>query len=66
MPAGSDMNVPLAQVGAGIPLQPVVMSMVRQLFPCNPLEVRGGAEIHLQPVEDPRPGGCLMKEALTP
>ncbi|PKU47097.1 hypothetical protein llap_2592 [Limosa lapponica baueri] len=39
--------------------------MVRQAVPLLPMEVHGGAEIHLQPVEDPTPeqvhvseGGC--------
>ncbi|CAM9233957.1 unnamed protein product, partial [Bubo scandiacus] len=39
--------------GAEIPLQPVVQPMVRQAVPLQPLEVNGGAEIHLQPREDP-------------
>ncbi len=41
---------------AKIPLQPVVMAMVEQAVPLQPMEVHGGAEIHLQPVEDPMPG----------
>ena len=36
-----------------IPLQPVVKTMVRQAVPLQPMEVHGGADIHLQPVEDP-------------
>ena len=51
--------------GAEIPLQPVVKTMVRQAVPLQPMEVHGGADIHLQPVEDPMPeqvdapeGGC--------
>ncbi|GAB0182501.1 hypothetical protein GRJ2_000715400 [Grus japonensis] len=39
--------------------------MVRQAVPLQPMEVHGGADIHLQPVEDPMPeqvdapkGGC--------
>ncbi|GAB0207612.1 acid sphingomyelinase-like phosphodiesterase 3b [Grus japonensis] len=51
--------------GAEIPLQPVVKTMVRQAIPLQPMEVHGGADIHLQPVEDPMPeqvdapkGGC--------
>ncbi|KAK4810722.1 hypothetical protein QYF61_007696 [Mycteria americana] len=39
--------------GAEIPLQPVVKTMVRQTIPLQPMEVNGGAYIHLQPVEDP-------------
>ncbi|CAN0345005.1 unnamed protein product, partial [Bubo scandiacus] len=38
--------------GAEIPLQPVVQPMVRQLCPA-PMEVHGGADLHLQPVGDP-------------
>ncbi len=40
---------------AKIPLQPVVTTMVEQVVPLQPMEVHGGAEIHLQPVEDPTP-----------
>ena len=39
--------------------------MVRQAVPLQPMEVHGGADIHLQPMEDPTPeqvdaskGGC--------
>ena len=39
--------------GAEIPLQPVVKTMVRQAVPLQPMDVHGGADIHLQPVEDP-------------
>ncbi|XP_072707914.1 uncharacterized protein [Ciconia boyciana] len=41
--------------GAEIPLQPLVKTMVRQAVPLQPMEVHGGADIHLQPVEDPTP-----------
>ena len=41
--------------GAEIPLQPVGKTMVRQAVPLQPMEVHGGADIHLQPVEDPTP-----------
>ena len=41
--------------GAEIPLQPMVKTMVRQAVPLQPMEVNSGADIHLQPVEDPRP-----------
>ncbi|PKU42182.1 hypothetical protein llap_7510 [Limosa lapponica baueri] len=34
------------------PLQPVVNTMVRQAAPLQPMELKGGADIHLQPVED--------------
>ena len=40
---------------AEIPLQPVVKTMVRQAVPLQPMEVNSGADIHLQPVEDPTP-----------
>ena len=39
--------------GAEIPLQPMVKTMVRQAVPLQPMEVHGGADIHLQPMEDP-------------
>ena len=41
--------------GAKIPLQPVVKTLVRQAVPLQPREVHGGADIHLQPREDPTP-----------
>ena len=34
-------------------LQPMEKPIVRQAVPLQPLEVHGGADIHLQPVEDP-------------
>jgi len=34
-----------------LPLQLVMKNMVRQLVPLQPMEVHGGADIHLQPVE---------------
>ncbi|CAM9181305.1 unnamed protein product, partial [Bubo scandiacus] len=37
---------------AEIPLQPMVQPMVRQLCPV-PMELHGGADLHLQPMEDP-------------
>ncbi|KAK4821754.1 hypothetical protein QYF61_000815 [Mycteria americana] len=40
---------------AEIPLQPLVKTMVRQAVPLQPMEVHGGADIHLQPMEDPMP-----------
>ena len=30
-------------------------TMVRQAVPLQPMEVHGGADIHLQPLEDPTP-----------
>ncbi|GAB0179452.1 AN1-type zinc finger protein 5-like [Grus japonensis] len=43
----------------------MVKTMVRQAVPLQPMEVDGGADIHLQPMEDPTPeqvdvpeGGC--------
>ena len=41
--------------GAEIPLQPLGKTMVRQAVPLQPMEVHGGADIHLQPLEDPTP-----------
>ncbi|PKU35454.1 dtw domain-containing protein 2 [Limosa lapponica baueri] len=50
---------------AEIPLQPVATTMVWQVVPLKPIVVNGGADIHLQPVEDPTleqvdapKGGC--------
>ncbi|PKU41625.1 protein pxr1-like [Limosa lapponica baueri] len=40
---------------AEIPVQPVVKTMVRQAVPLQPMEVHDGADICLQPVEDPMP-----------
>jgi len=39
--------------GAETPLQPVVQIMVRQAVVLQPMKVCGGADIHLQPVENP-------------
>ncbi|KAK4829093.1 hypothetical protein QYF61_002044 [Mycteria americana] len=33
-------------------------TMVRQVVPLQPMEVHGGADIHLQPMEDPMPKTC--------
>ena len=41
--------------GAEIPLQPVVKTMVKQAVPLQPMKVDGGADTHLQPMEDPKP-----------
>jgi len=35
------------------PLQPMEKTLVRQAVPLQPMEVHGGADIHLQPMEDP-------------
>jgi len=32
-------------------------------IPLQPMEVHGGAGLHLQPMEDPRAGGCLKEAA---
>ena len=40
---------------AEIPLQPLVQPMVRQAVPLQPTEVNGGADLHLQPGEEPTP-----------
>jgi len=37
------------------PLQPLVKTVVTQAVPLQPMEVHSGADIHLQPVEDPMP-----------
>ena len=51
-----------AGVGGGAPgaraeilLQPVEQTMVRQAVPLQPMEVHGGADLHLQPMKDPTP-----------
>ena len=47
---------------AEIPLQPVGKTMVRQAVPRQPMDVHGGADIHLQPVEDPTlEQGCARR-----
>ncbi|PKU42801.1 protein pxr1-like [Limosa lapponica baueri] len=38
---------------AEILLLPLEKTMVRQAVPLQPMEVNGGADIHLQPIEDP-------------
>ena len=52
--------------GAEIPLQPVVKTMVRQAVPLQPMEVHGGADIHLQPVEDPHRSRRMPKGRCDP
>ncbi|KAK4829029.1 hypothetical protein QYF61_001804 [Mycteria americana] len=49
--------------GAEIPLQPVVKTMVRQAVPLQPMDLHSGADIHLQPVEDPMPEKVDASEA---
>jgi len=41
--------------GAEIPLQPMEQPMVMQAVPLQPMEVHGGADLHLQHMEDPTP-----------
>ena len=54
--------------GAESPPQPVVQPMVRQLCPA-PMEVHGGADLHLQPMKDPTlkqfVKNCNLWEGLT-
>ncbi|GAB0202867.1 hypothetical protein GRJ2_002752300 [Grus japonensis] len=40
-------------IEAEVPLQPLEKTMVRQAVPLQPMEDDGGADIHLQPMEDP-------------
>jgi len=47
--------------GSELPLQPVMKTMVRQAVALQPMEVHGGADIHLQPVEDP-----MLEEVAVP
>jgi len=44
-----------SDTGVVVPLQSLEKTMVRQAEPLQPMEVHGGADIHLQPVEDPTP-----------
>ncbi|GAB0179480.1 AN1-type zinc finger protein 5-like [Grus japonensis] len=60
---GGEVGAPAT--GAEIPMQLVEKTMVRQAVPLQPMEVNGGADIHMQPMEDPTPeqvnapkGGC--------
>jgi len=39
--------------GAEVPLQPVEKSMLRQAVYLQPVKIHGGADLHLQPREDP-------------
>jgi len=38
-----------------IPLQPVEWNMERQAVPLQSMQIHGGADLHLQPVEHPTP-----------
>jgi len=40
---------------AELPLQPMINTMMRQVVSLQSMEVHGGADVHLQPVEDPTP-----------
>ncbi|KAJ7402004.1 protein pxr1-like [Pitangus sulphuratus] len=40
-------------MGAEIPLQPVVKTMVGAAVPLQPMEDHGDAKIHLQPMKEP-------------
>jgi len=42
-------------IAAEIPLQHMVKTMVRQAVHLQPMEAHGGADFHLQTMEDPRP-----------
>ncbi|CAM9249918.1 unnamed protein product [Bubo scandiacus] len=57
MPAGSKMDSPMAKA------EPISNGGGTSAVLLQPMEVHGGAEIHLQPVEDPRwmpKGGCAV------
>jgi len=41
--------------GAEIALHPMEKTVVRHVVPLQHMEVHSGADIHLQPVEDPTP-----------
>ncbi|GAB0183599.1 AN1-type zinc finger protein 5-like [Grus japonensis] len=42
----------MLQVPQRIPLRPLEKTMVRQAVPLQPMEDDGGADIHMQPMED--------------
>ncbi|KAK4806905.1 hypothetical protein QYF61_012626 [Mycteria americana] len=48
------IHSPPSRMGGRIRM-PVEKTMVRQVVPLQPMEVHGGADIHLQPVEDSTP-----------
>ncbi|PKU47314.1 rna-directed dna polymerase from mobile element jockey-like [Limosa lapponica baueri] len=54
---------------AEIPPQPVMKTMVTQAVPLQPMKVNSGADIYLQPMEDPVPEhfvkNCCLWEGLT-
>ncbi|KAK4828522.1 hypothetical protein QYF61_026944 [Mycteria americana] len=76
----SDGDIKVSEEGRGggapgaraeIPLQPLVKTTVRQAVPLQPMEVNGGADIHVQPMEDPTveqvdapKGGCELMGSL--
>jgi len=45
-------------------LQPVMKTIGRQTVPLQPMEVYGGADLHLQPIEDPTPEQVDVGEVL--
>jgi len=51
----SRLNSPNSLSLSQIPMQPVEKTMARQAVPLQPMNVRGGADRHPQPVEDPTP-----------
>ncbi|KAJ7401861.1 hypothetical protein BTVI_91911 [Pitangus sulphuratus] len=51
---------------AEIPLQSLVQSMVSQAVPLQSMEVYRGADIHLQPLEDPTPEEVGARRRLGP
>jgi len=44
----------------------MVKSIVRQAVPLKPMEVHGGADLHLQPMEDPTPEQVDAQRRLDP
>jgi len=52
-------------VRGGIPLQPVVKTVVKQVIPLKPMEDCVGAHTHAAACGGPhtRAGGCVLKEA---
>jgi len=50
---GGERGVP--GTGVEVPLQLMEMTMARQVVPLQPMEVHGGADIHLQPMDSPTP-----------
>ena len=50
---GGERSAPGAR--AELPLQPTEQTMVGQAVPLQPMEAHGGADLHLQPMQDPTP-----------